>query len=81
MRVCAPEKQSNSLNQAVLLFLYQAYLQSMIVKQYLLPNYVASCCKRLGIDGIKYLSGNYACYVTWKDDYFDFVGRVIIEPE
>ena len=52
-----------------------------IVKQYLLPNYVASCCKRLGIDGIKYLSGNYACYVTWKDDYFDFVGREIIEPE
>lgn len=53
---------------------------NLIKPRYLLPNYVASCCKNLGIDGIKYLSGDYACYVTWKDDYFEFVNRQIIEP-
>lgn len=52
-----------------------------IIKQYLLPNFVASCCKRLGIEGIKYLSGDYCCYVTWKDDYFDFVNQKIVEPD
>lgn len=52
-----------------------------IKKQYLLPNFVASCCKKLGIDGIKYISGQYYCYVTWKDDYFEFVDRIIVETE
>lgn len=44
-----------------------------IVKNYLLPNFVASCCKRIGIDGIKYRSTGYNCCVLWKDDYFEFV--------
>lgn len=53
---------------------------SRLIKQkYLLPNYVASCCKHLGIDGIKYLSGDYKCYVTWEDNYFEFVNREIVE--
>lgn len=44
----------------------------IIVKEYLLPNYVASCCRRLGIDGIKYKSTGYNCYVLWDDCYFKF---------
>ncbi len=43
------------------------------VKEYLLPNYVASCCKELGIDGIRYKSTGYNCVVLWKDDYFEYV--------
>lgn len=43
-----------------------------IIKEYLLPNFVASCCKRIGIDGIKYRSTGYNCYVLWADDYFVF---------
>lgn len=34
---------------------------------------MASCCKRIGIDGIKYRSTGYDCCVLWKDDYFEFV--------
>lgn len=48
---------------------------------YLLPNFVASCCKKLGIQGIKYKSNQYASYVTWEDDYFDFVRYEIIKPK
>ena len=44
-----------------------------IVKEYLLSNFVASCCKRIGIEGIKYKSTGYNCCVLWKDDYFEFV--------
>ena len=43
-----------------------------IVKEYLLPNFVASCCQKIGIEGIKYKSGEYNCWVLWKDDYFEF---------
>lgn len=51
------------------------------VKEYLLPNYVASCCREIGIDGIKYRSTGYNCCVLWKDDYFEFVegSREIID--
>lgn len=42
------------------------------VQEYLLPNYVASCCKELGIDGIRYKSTGYNCCVLWKDDYFEY---------
>lgn len=52
-----------------------------IVKEYLLPNFVAGCCKRAGIDGIKYQGDGYNCYVTWKDDYFSFEGNDIVEIE
>lgn len=56
--------------------------EGKIIKEYLLPNFVASCCKKLGIDGIKYLSTGYCCYVMWKDDYFEFIegSRRIVEP-
>lgn len=50
-----------------------------IVKQYQLPNFVAQCCNTHHIDGIKYRSGSYKCYVTWKADYFDFVNFEIRE--
>ena len=44
-----------------------------IVKEYLLPNFIASCCKRIGIEGIKYKSTGYNCCVLWRDDYFEFI--------
>ena len=44
-----------------------------LVKEYLLSNFIASCCKRIGIEGIKYKSTKYNCCVLWKDDYFEFV--------
>ncbi len=55
--------------------------EGKIVKEYLLPNYVASCCREIGIDGIKYRSTGYNCCVLWKDDYFEFVegSREIID--
>lgn len=54
-----------------------------IIKEYLLPNFVASCCKRIGIDGIKYRSTGYNCYVLWTDDYFVFAdgSREIISEQ
>ena len=43
-------------------------------KEYLLPCFVADCCKRIGIDGIKYYgSTKYNNYVTWKDDFYEFI--------
>ena len=50
-------------------------------KEYLLPNYVAACCKKIGIEGICYRSTDYNCCVLWKDDYFEYVegSRDIIE--
>ena len=52
------------------------------VREYLLPNYVASCCKEIGIDGIRYRSTGYNCCVLWKDDYFEYVeGSREIIPE
>ena len=58
--------------------------EGKVVREYLLPNFVATCCKRLGIDGIRYKSSksqDYNCIVLWKDDYFEFVdgSREIIE--
>lgn len=49
-------------------------------RAYLLSNFVASCCKRAGIEGIKYRTGKNICYVTWKDDYFESVNREVIDP-
>ena len=52
------------------------------VLEYLLPNYVASCCKEIGIDGIRYKSSGYNCCVLWKDDYFEYVeGSREVIPE
>ena len=47
-----------------------------VVREYMLPNYVANCCRDLGIAGIKYKSSQsakYNCIVLWNDGYFDFV--------
>lgn len=52
------------------------------VHEYLLPNYVASCCKEIGIDGIRYRSTGYNCCVLWKDDYFEYAeGSREVIPE
>ena len=52
------------------------------VHEYLLPNYVASCCKEIGIDGIRYRSTGYNCCVLWRDDYFEYVeGSREVIPE
>lgn len=53
------------------------------IQEYLLPNFVASCCKELGIDGIRYKSTGYKCCVLWKDDYFEYAegSREVIEPQ
>lgn len=48
-----------------------------VKKEYLLPNYVAGCCREAGFDGIKYRGSDYKCYVLWNDmkmridGYFD----------
>lgn len=40
-------------------------------KEYLLPCFVADCCKTIGFDGIKYYgSKEYDNYVSWTDGYF-----------
>lgn len=52
------------------------------VHEYLLPNYVASCCKEIGIDGIRYKSTGYNCCVLWTDNYFEYVeGSRDVIPE
>lgn len=49
-----------------------------IRREYLLPCFVANCCKYFGIEGIKYYgSKNYTNYVSWEDTYFDFVDSKI----
>ena len=50
-----------------------------IKKEYLLPNFVAACCREAGIEGIKYYSSSYNCYVTWQDDYFSFVDFDVVD--
>ncbi len=41
-------------------------------KEYLLPEFVATCCKMAAIEGIKYYgTKEYKNYVTWGDYYFD----------
>ena len=45
-----------------------------VKREYLLPCYVAGCCKIHGIEGIKYYgSKEYKNYVSWDDGYFDIV--------
>lgn len=50
-----------------------------IKKEYLLPNFVAACCREAGIEGIKYYGSGYNCYVTWQDDYFSFVDFDVVD--
>ena len=44
-----------------------------VKKEYLLPNYVAGCCRAAGLDGIKYRGNGYSCYVTWTDAKLNIV--------
>lgn len=40
--------------------------------EYLLPEYLTTCCKKAGIEGIKYYgSKEYKNYVCWDEGYFD----------
>lgn len=40
--------------------------------EYLLPEYVTTCCRKTEIEGIKYYGGReYDNYVTWNDGYFN----------
>lgn len=49
-----------------------------IQREYLLPCFVADCCRESGIEGIKYYgSKEYKNYVSWDDSYFAFEGSEI----
>ena len=49
-----------------------------IQREYLLPCFVADCCRESGIEGIKYYgSKEYINYVSWDDSYFAFEGSEI----
>ncbi len=40
-------------------------------RAYLIPSYVAECCRDCGFDGIKYRgSKEYLSYVTWSDSFY-----------
>ena len=45
--------------------------KAKVKKEYLLPNYVAGCCRAAGFDGIKYRGSNYKCHVLWNDTKMD----------
>lgn len=46
--------------------------ESIRPTEYLLPEYVTTCCKKAKIEGIKYYgSKEYKNYVCWDDGYFD----------
>lgn len=48
---------------------------SNMKREYLIPCFVADCCKLHGLDGIKYYgSKEYANYVTWTEGHFKCVG-------
>lgn len=43
-------------------------------REYLIPCFIADCCKQIGFEGIKYYgSKEYSNYVSWDDGYFTFV--------
>lgn len=43
-------------------------------REYLIPCFIADCCKKIGFDGIKYYgSKEYSNYVSWNDGFFSFV--------
>jgi len=47
---------------------------SYMPREYLIPNYVSDCCRKIGFDGIKYYGGkDYCNYVTWRDGFYNFV--------
>lgn len=52
-------------------------------REYLIPCFVADCCKNLNnIDGIRYYgSKEYSNYVAWSDHYFQCIGFDFDEPQ
>jgi len=53
---------------------------SKIRREYLIPGFIATCCKYNNIDGIKYYgSKEYTNFVSWNHSYFDFVSYDIID--
>ena len=47
-------------------------------KQYLIPCYVADCCRNIGFNGIKYYgSKEYMNYVCWTDGHFGYVNMIL----
>ena len=55
-------------------------LHAATAREYLIPNFVSDCCKRLKIEGIKYYGGtDYSNYVSWHEGYFEFVEMESIE--
>lgn len=53
-----------------------------VKREYLLPCFVAHCCKVSGIEGIKYYGSQvYTNYVSWQDSYFECVGFEIIDDK
>lgn len=51
-----------------------ADVSAVMPPEYRVPQFVCSCCRNAHIEGIKYYgSKKYDNYVSWEDDYFDFV--------
>lgn len=47
-------------------------------REYLIPNFIADCCRALDIEGIKYSDGkDVVSYVCWKDSKFEFCEMVV----
>ena len=45
-----------------------------VPKEYLIPCYISDCCRKIGIEGIKYRgSDEYSNYVCWNSGYFKFI--------
>ncbi len=45
-------------------------------REYLIPNYVSDCCRKLNYEGIKYYgSQKYCNYVSWRDRYFELISN------
>lgn len=54
----------------------------VIPSEYLVPNFVAQCCRHAGIDGIKYYgSKTYSNYVVWDDDLFRIASMRVVPIE
>lgn len=54
----------------------------VIPPEYLVPNFVAQCCRHAGIDGIKYYgSKTYSNYVVWDDGLFRIVSMHVTPIE
>lgn len=50
-------------------------ITSKTPREYLIPCFVADCCKNIGYEGIKYYgSKEYSNYVSWDDGYFKYAG-------